>query len=933
MADTEFKYDVFISYSHKDEDWADKILRQWLDDTGLKVCIDYRDFEAGKMALLNMQDAAMQSKHVLLVLTRNWLSSEWSFFEALMGGTQDPSGLQKKLIPLLCEGGIQSDINSFIAARTWVDFTRKDRESVAWKQLFTALGKPDAKIPVASQGETAENTPASWFLAHPYGMAPNFTGRQIERAMLTEWLTRDPNHPMLILRALGGFGKSALTWYWLTHDVPARQFIKVVFWSFYEGDASFDNFVRETLQYLGALNAGQLSQYEQTNLLLKYLRNPGILLILDGFERVLRAYGSMGAAYQGDELQQDDSQDASRDCINMLADSLLRSIGAYGGMLQGKILMTTRLTPRAVEKYGQLLQGIHDEELSAMNKEDAVEFFHTQGIRGTRAEIRAACEPYGYHPLSLRILSGYIVNDRNLPGDIAAANHLEITEDIIQNKHHILDVGFNSLSAAQKKLLGRIACFRTAMDYEALKTLHGDGKGSLPFDSSLKILESRGFLHWDRKTNKYDLHPIVRRFAYNQLTAADRTGAHERLVNYFEAVPKPEKVTTLDDLAAVIELYHHMVSARNWDEAIKLFRDRIAKQVYYQFGAYQLCIELMRALFLDGEDKLTHLEDETLQAWALNTLANAYSMSGQPRRAVPLFEMHNVIYEKAGDKKNLAIGLVNLASMAQIRINALRAAERNLRRSIDLSRGIADEYIEAVGHQELGRVLSYCGMWQEAEQEFHNSLVLAERVEHVQMQGVNWSYRALRFLLIARSDPQSSTVNLKSSIECAHRAIELADEAAKTNAPTLSDYVHAHWLLGATYRSNNDLILAQGNLSKALNLCRQINMVDYEADILLDLARLRDAQGDFKDAHEKASDALLITERCGYVLQGADVNLFLAELAVKGYKLESEKGMSNKEAALLHARRAKELAYCDGPPYYYKVAYEEAVEMLKRLNV
>ena len=70
-------------------------------------------------------------------------------------------------------------------------------------------------------------------------------------------------------------------------------------------------------------------------------------------------------------------------------------------------------------------------------------------------------------------------------------------------------------------------------------------------------------------------------------------------------------------------------------------------------------------------------------------------------------------------------------------------------------------------------------------------------------------------------------------------------------------------------------------------------------------------------------EALTITERCGYVLQGADVNLFLAQ-----YALEQEK---DKAKAKGYAGTALKLAYCDGPPYYYKVAYEEAERMLKKL--
>jgi tetratricopeptide (TPR) repeat protein len=128
------------------------------------------------------------------------------------------------------------------------------------------------------------------------------------------------------------------------------------------------------------------------------------------------------------------------------------------------------------------------------------------------------------------------------------------------------------------------------------------------------------------------------------------------------------------------------------------------------------------------------------------------------------------------------------------------------------------------------------------------------------------------------------------------------------------------------------LTLAEENLSKALNLCRQINMVDHEADILLDLARLRYAQGELKEAQEKASEVLVITERSGYVLQGADVHLFLAELAMKGQKSQVEGQLSDKEAARKHAEEALRLATCDGGEYKYKVAYEEAERFLENLK-
>jgi hypothetical protein len=57
----------------------------------------------------------------------------------------------------------------------------------------------------------------------------------------------------------------------------------------------------------------------------------------------------------------------------------------------------------------------------------------------------------------------------------------------------------------------------------------------------------------------------------------------------------------------------------------------------------------------------------------------------------------------------------------------------------------------------------------------------------------------------------------------------------------------------------------------------------------------------------------------------------LATLALEGYKLEGSKALSDKDAAILPAKEVLRLATCDGPPYYNKVAYEEAERMLAGL--
>ena len=492
-----------------------------------------------------------------------------------------------------------------------------------------------------------------------------------------------------------------------------------------------------------------------------------------------------------------------------------------------------------------------------------------------------------------------------------------------KEQHHILQVAYEALDNETRALLSCLAAFRNPISYDTLSVIN-PFKSAAQLDQGLDELLARGLLFFDRERVRYDLHPIVRQYAYDRL--ADKAGLHTRLRDYFAAVPPPEEenVQSLDDLAPVIELYHHTVRAGQYDYTVKLFHDRLHEPLYYRFGAYQTYSELLRTLFPDGENHPPRLMYESAQAWTLTALANSYSLSGQSRRAVPLFEMQNALQEKLDNKKNLAIGLGNLAYMVQISLGELAAAEQNLRRSIELFREINDEFGEAAEHQQLGRLLAYRGAFDEAAQELKLSTQRWNQTNDKQALCLDDSYRTLRALLMVEN---------QTALEASRRALEFWKKDAEKDYPVERDRVQAEWLIGAALVAlsseakgdkNKFITEAETHLTEALTCCRRINVIEIEPDILLAWAQWYKAKGNQQEAKRNAEEALSIADRCEYRLKQADIHNFLAQLALEA---------GDRETAKKHAATAHDRAWCDGPPYCYKPALDEAERLLKELAV
>ncbi|XP_036361282.1 probable serine/threonine-protein kinase DDB_G0272254 isoform X2 [Octopus sinensis] len=96
-------YDVFISYksSDADENWVKNILFPKIeDDMGLKACVHFRDFVPGETISNNIIESIQNSRRTLLVLTNDYIDSEWTRMEYQVA-QQEMFKLRHRIIPVI----------------------------------------------------------------------------------------------------------------------------------------------------------------------------------------------------------------------------------------------------------------------------------------------------------------------------------------------------------------------------------------------------------------------------------------------------------------------------------------------------------------------------------------------------------------------------------------------------------------------------------------------------------------------------------------------------------------------------------------------------------------------------------------------------------------------------------------------------------------
>jgi hypothetical protein len=846
----------------------------------------------------------------------------------------------------------------------------KDPQDLAVK-LATSLGKLLAKKQ-APAGKAEKGEPPGRviplaplpYMAHPYPLRENFTGRAGEMAALSNWFYNE-SQPVLVMEAIGGMGKSALSWVWLQKQITERpgQTAGVFWWSFY--DEPFDSFIGHLARYVTGVEKQESVDMAE---LVATLCQRGFLLVLDGLERALRGYAGMETMFiqekrfAGDKTAEAEWDRVMREPVHPVAARFLQALSTC----KTKTLITSRLMPAPLEGLG----GVKHLLLTGLSGEDTVSFLAGEGVKGSRAELETAGRVYGNHPLMLTLLAAAIKRSRTR--DIKDAFAMNLIDR--KEPHKILSTGFNLLSEEERQVATALSVFRGVFTFDAAIALLPEIEENGLWERVME-LRGLGFLFYDEAAQHFDLHPIMRAFLYGRLSSSGHTGVHTLAIEYFQALPKPEKVVTLEDLAPVIELYHHLVKAGKFDKARDIFDDKIHKATYYQFAAYHLGIELLRQLFpnLDNGPPLPRLKTKAAQAWTLNTLATTYAISGQPSKAVPMFLLQNKLREKYDNKRHLAVGLGAVASTSQSYIGQFSACSSHLRKRISLCHEIEDEFNEAIGHRELGRVLAFRGKnySHSIEDEFRKAFDLAGKSNHIQNQGLTLAYRSRATLLSARLVsmlPGEEDLEGKHNREALEQSFKALDFAKKSNlderfVTPFRDFVRAYWLLGesliqcwvstgmlepfdipfydehfkrqtdaVSVTKGNELTAAERCLLEALRRCRKTNMVVDEPDILLALARL-DRAKQLPPNQTYLEEAHTIAQRAGYRRVSADLHLLCGQILLDGKWGDKLLDLTAKE----HLEQAQEYAldvsefehlYQSPDPDFYKGI--EEYEMLKR---
>jgi len=742
--------------------------------------------------------------------------------------------------------------------------------------------------------------PPSPYIAHPYTLlgSAGLIGRTAEFNALKNWVSNSSSSfytaRVLALTALGGMGKTALAWQWFNENASREMtpFAGSMWWSFYESSSSFESFISQALAYTLRMSSSEIEKLSRTDRetrLLQVFDREAYLIVLDGVERLLVAYARMDTS----KLADDDAGHSLRRMVDPRDANFLRRLLVCKSV---RVLLTTRLFPADLQdETGSTLSGARRIVLSGLNDDDAIDLWRSFGVSGSRDKLLQLFKQFGNLPLLISILAGTVKSYRRAPGDfdrwLQANPDFDLTPDLLSSadrKSHILQNALQGLSGEARRTLEMVAAFRKPVGYDALAVLLV-GKEKLflsetNLDTALTDLEDRGLMGWDRASNRYDVHPIVKAVVWTNLTWQRKVSIYSEIEQYFVPMVEalPSDIEGVDDLTPAIELFGALVNLKRFDDAFSVYQQRLGHPLMFQFSAASTIVELLTLFFPNGLEAPSILVDEGKQEYVLSQLATASSFNGMLSQAIQLGQRFIEMAKGNKSAQNLSVGYENL-SRVLLTSGRLYEAERTIRLALQIASS-QDSSRRVLMRSHLEKI----------------QLIRNANVDNINIAGEkvalkpNASFESLA--------DQAEAELLKGNLSAARGFADSAFESTMRYRAA-GQLVRVERIRGEIALAFGDLKDAQNYLQSALVRARTINLVAEELPALIGLAELNRRCGEHGTAREFLDDVWNNAERGSFVLAHADALNVLVQI---------ERDSANIEKAADAATRAYRAAWCDG---------------------
>ncbi len=438
------------------------------------------------------------------------------------------------------------------------------------------------------------------------------------------------------------------------------------------------------------------------------------------------------------------------------------------------------------------------------------------------------------------------------------------------------------------------------MDYETLSAFNPhDPPDANKLTKTVADLEQRGLLQYDGRTQRHDLHPVVRGVTAGWMEDEDKQRYGQRVVDHFSTVSHSpyEQAETLEDLRPVLNAVRTWLMLGQFRLAAAGFRGDLAVAIYANVEAHSEALSLLRAFFPKGWEKRPRDLEAADASYIANSAALALDSCGESKEALAALSASLRIELEKEDWNETCTRLGNVARILD--------GQNLLAKSLRMNEMTLELATEGGGRNELFRSRLFLlgdqariGEWTEAEATW----------QLLHQMGRDWPRKLYR-----PGHAEWRHAQFQSWQETLEEDDLVAAERLTAEGKNRLGIRSLHSLRGAWRLEQGEWALASASFAEAVRMARESGIPDAESETGLALAK----------------------HHLGQLVEPQREAERLAQLRQPAHRLLAQlwNALGDPAQANHHALAAYRWAWADGEPYVHRYELTKTTELLQQMNV